>query len=929
MKTTDHNSNNNKNRIKSGGINNTSSKKTKSPVMIPLKYPNKAFSKNEKGKPSKHISVPIFNMKGHNRSSSVTLSSPIMAISKFTSQLKSSINPSHRRSNSGNSLPIKTNDNNNSEVTSKKSKNSTPLSLPIVFRNNSTKTEEIHVSTPKINGISSIYTRSHGRCAASTPTLSYPNSINTTPKSLKSSITKNEPIYIPRIRRDSSLNSLSKTPKTTSSPLIYLESENESLNKNTRKNDHPSIKSLKNKSDKSDFPQEIIIKTNNKLNVKNDENHQNEIENSEISHLTINDKKIIQKNKKIIPNKIGSTDTVGSTNSNCTTYCTNTSCDNLFDPKEISLSQGFESNSSETINKESTYSMFMPKTVIGKDSLQHSMQKEINGIIERFDQTSLNDISGLDQESVRVHDNNNLLLTALNNDLKKSKNKNLLKNGILMTDNANQKVQPDESITELNNSTLEDQKIYISDIDIACLDLNRIKADLSENISEPVNFNSNNAITVAPVTITSFNNIPNVINNTITSNEKDMNLTKKTSKNKINIQSTEHNHMDDIETINAVTTNSNDAKNNNHTNINNKKDNNYNDSYLNEKINHQSLTKLLHGDVKTTIVEDTSKNILKNPSVQNNKNDKEQKPQLGKRTTSLSRSKNTELNDDDKKEVTNEINKRVISKTDGKSNNKLILLENNQNTKKDDEIMNIQKPMFNNLKHQSQPLQKPSSFLNQKNRHHYSEGYGDFLKDKTIQLHNENGELINNTENQMESLNSLKTALLFLPKNENKSIKSDNGKKNGSSSNKKYDSGSSIFSKRKSTNTVSTLNNQNNNNKKYLSLPSLFSSNTIMPLNADEDGMFDNCKVMYPVSRLDSGRKLRAYYGIDCPIFLGNGSKSKISNYYGANLYEEEDKNKEDKKKNQKFGIKRLTSFLHLSNNDLTVQESTKSKLKN
>ncbi|OUM66304.1 hypothetical protein PIROE2DRAFT_6542 [Piromyces sp. E2] len=927
MKPTDNNSNNNTNHKKKGSISNTSINKTKSPIMFPLKYPNKMFSKNEKGKHNKHISIPIFNMKNNNRSSSVTLSSPIMAISKITSQLKSTINSNHRRSKSGNNISFKTNNHSNSETSSissgKKSKHTIPLSLPVAFRNNSVKEEgnSETVSTPKINGVSSVYTRSYGRCSASTPALSYSTSGNTTPKSSKSSkssITKNEPLYIPRANRKLSLNSLSKaiTSKITSSPLINPESEpeNETLSKKTRKIDHPSIKS---KTSQSVIPHELLTNTNtstnDKFTIKNNCNNQSN---------GLNNRKNIQRNKNNIPNKIGSTDTVGSTNSNCTTFCTNTSCDKLTDSKDISLSQGIENNSNETINKECTFSMFMPKTVIGKNSLQHSMQREINGIIERFDQTSLNDISGLDQESIRVN-GNNLLLTALNNDLKKSKNKNILKNGEIMDANINggNIMCTDESLTELNNSTLEDQKIYISDIDIACLDLNKIRADLSENISESINYNSGNTtITVAPITVTPFNNIPNATNSPISSNQKGLNSAEQSSKNKQDIQSSDQNNDEnpEIHIITATTTNANNTKNNNHTNVNNKKNNNYSDGYLNEIINHQSLTKLLHGEVKTAIIDDDddadNKDKHIEASVQNNNNkndDKDQKPKLSKRTSSLNRLMNNGSNKNDKKE--NVIDRKEANNVHENSDKKP-LKKDNENT--------VQKPLFNNFKHQSQPLQGTSSYFT--HRHHFSEGYRQFLSDD-----NKNGKLINNTDNQIESLNSLKTALLFLSKNENDSTNNDNGKKNGSSSNKKSDSGSSIFSKRKSTNTLSTLNSQNTNNKKYLSLPTLFTSNTIMPLNDNEEDMFENCKVMYPVSRLDSGRKLRAYYGIDCPIFLGNGSKSKMTNYYGANLYEELEKNKEDKKKSPKFGIRRLTSFLHLSNNDLASQESPKSKLKN
>jgi len=88
---------------------------------------------------------------------------------------------------------------------------------------------------------------------------------------------------------------------------------------------------------------------------------------------------------------------------------------------------------------------------------------------------------------------------------------------------------------------------------------------------------------------------------------------------------------------------------------------------------------------------------------------------------------------------------------------------------------------------------------------------------------------------------------------------------------------------------------------------------------------------------LDSGRKLRGYYGIECTILLSDGCKSKINDYNGTPQIQNEllDKEKNesfDKKKNSKF-VKRLTSFLHLgnntSNNDATIKDTNKKKFKN
>ncbi|ORX44383.1 hypothetical protein BCR36DRAFT_359939 [Piromyces finnis] len=893
------------------GNDNATTKPSKSPITIPIKYSNKMFSKNEKGKNNKHISVSIFNFKNHKRSSSVTLPFSKMSFSKLTAQLKQS----HRQSNSGNYLSFKPNINSNTETSSinseKKSRISTSLSFPPIFKNNSTKDEgnSITASKSKTNGIDSIYNKSCGRYASSTPILNYQNPTSITPKS-----TKNKLKYIPRTRRKSSLSSLSKTSisKSPSSPLTISETENEkeSINKKVRSINHPKINTLKNKTDTlqetsveisngSSSNQSAINNINEQL-VCNDTN----IQNNENILVILDGKKNIQKHNNDISNKVFSNDTVKSCNSNCTTFCTNTSCDNLCDSKELASSQ-IENNSSETINKESTLSMFMPKAVLGKNSLQHSMQREINGIIERFDQTSLNDISGLDQESTRMN-TNNLLLTALNNDIVRSKNKSVPKSGI-STNITNENIT--KNITTYQNELkYSDSRIYLSDIDIACLDINKINSDLSESIPEPLNIVYNDTITVAPVTITEFNDIPNATNNPISSYESGLNLINRNLSDKELSQSSEQIFAKNSKISDGI---KNDANINKNIKIN-KINNQSNDYYLNEKINHVSLNKILHGDVHTSVLENASKGKQIKNMLQDNVNkidNEEQKPKIKARVSSLRQTKNQ--------------NTDIIIKEDENLNQQI--LEKKQNNTNDG-VLSIKEPVFNNMKHHPQLLQVTPSYLT--NYHHDLETLH-FSKNKELYLHSQNSELINNKSN-IESLNALKTALLFLSKNESNSINNDDYEKNNSLLNRKSDPSISIFTKRKSANTISAVNNKVINNKKYLSLPSLLSSNTLMPLTDGDDGMLDNCKVMYSVRSIDSGRKLRAYYGIDCPIFLGDGSKLKMSNYYGANLYDEvEDKNKENKRKNQKFGIKRLTSFLHLSSNELSEQEYPKDKLKN
>jgi len=347
---------------------------------------------------------------------------------------------------------------------------------------------------------------------------------------------------------------------------------------------------------------------------------------------------------------------------------------------------------------------------------------------------------------------------------------------------------------------------------------------------------------VAPVTIASYDNIPHVTNQNLpaksendkmNSNAKLKSILDLPVPNKISEQHTERTEKT---VITSSTPLHNNDKVSTNININNNKNNGYSDSYLNEKINRLSLTRILNGDSKPEIIDNDSTNIKK------------------KSNYSLIRAESN--------------NKNEVEKENKELNNDINTIE----------------PFPLNL--------TPEARL----------------------------QLFKNDSRENELLSSFKTALLFLSENE-------------ANSNNRRNSEFAISSKKKSSNTLNSLYKSNSRNKKYKSLPSLFTSssnsNMIMPLNDnDENKGGKTNKLMYPVNRLDSGRKLRAYYGVNCPIVLGNGSKTKISNYYGVQMYDDENDKSNRNSKNQRFGIKRLTSFLRLKNNDLNSPDTNKNQTK-
>jgi hypothetical protein len=968
-------------------IKSISSKNNRKNVKDSLSTPKKKYSlkdllKVEK-KHNKHVSVPIFNLNLRNHRRSASTSVPVVSpvLSKITSHLKSSINLINNHSNSSrfndkiNFRSSETASLSNLPITT--TIVSTPMSLPAVVRKNSTSTIEPPVitspSTPLINSevqvneplvITSsttplmnpkvpIYNLSYGHYSRSTPSLrSYPTPdktpSNLTPNSSKSTPSTRDEIIHSSKSLNQSTQSLQQTfvPEISTSPLISSKFESESKNKinGTRIINHQSITSLKNTSTFSNI-QESNSNTNNSTS-KNE--YQSQEMESSIS--TLNSKKELSNKNQEIEN----IDQVGM----CNTGCSNTSDDKVSELKE-------DINSTAIINKDNTtYSLFMPKSVIEKGSLQNSMQKEINGIIEYYDQSTLNEFSSIDPNKEDIPSiGNKLLLTYLNKNFKNENNE--IKNGTTYEsnnqNNQSETVYQENSQTELDSSALKEQKIYISDIDIACLDINKIKGDLSQSININDKIPINDSINMNTVAISSLNSIPEDVNNphVVKSSKTQKKLNTELSKTTLNQvilnPSSIHNEGSIITTTNTSANVNTNTRTNINYDINYKKSNNYNDSYLNEKINHQTLTKLLRGDETTNSSENTKKesginNKIKNQTKEENscnnddkKESNEKKPYINVKSSScpkknIIKGKKNGDDDNDDNKIKDEVEDENKNKSLIKNENKLVSPLNSTQIVIPDFPS---KPIINHYKHQSQPQQLSSSFA--KHYHHFSEGFGNQRNQEgKSNKGNTDDELFKEEVNQIESLNSLKTALLFLSKNEANSIK-------GESSNRMFDSGSSLFSsKRKSTNIVSnSVFNSNGHNRKYLSLPAIFSSsnhnvnninintninNIILPLTTTEEG-----KLIYPVDRLDSGRKLRAYYGIECPILLSDGSKSKINDYNGTPQIQNEllDKEKNesfDKKKNSKF-VKRLTSFLHLgnntSNNDATIKDTNKKKFKN
>eukprot|EP00833_Pecoramyces_ruminatium_P015358 jgi/Orpsp1_1/1189390/evm.model.d7180000071612.1 len=815
-----------------------------------------------------------------------------LEISKYTSHIKSKIKSNHHHSHS-----VRSQDEiNNCSSEQESFINSTPKSLPAIIHSNSTSKIETHVTTtstsPILKSTNHIYNSSNGRYTYSSPSLNYLSPIKTplnknSSKSISESI--NEKNFILKTPRKSSLSSLNKQKfiyKVASSPLIKkfkieLEKDSEKKNNRTRSINHPSITSAKNESSSISNTQEV---QEDKMNINN-KNQNKEVENSHSILLGSKKDTLINKNKKI--KNIGRIDTYSTTctNSNCTTFCNSPSYDKFSETKENSTllsdkEEVIDGSSTATVNKDSTtYSLFVPKTLIGNGGLQNSMQREINNIIDRLDQSTLNECSSIDPHKEDIPTiGNKVLLTYLDKDLAKENNNKEKKdtsseqaNG----ENQSQTAFQDNSIIELDNSTLEEQKIYISDMDIACLDLSKIKADISQSINEN-GIISNNSITIAPVTLIPSNYIPDVTNIPISTksfSEDAKGLDIKTSKTSLNQNDTQSNPVNVEDPI--ITNNTNNNVNvyiNNNTNINydinNKKNNNYNDSYFNEKINHQTLTELLRGnteDNKKELKKNNNENnqINKNNIIKNNQINKnniiesdngKKKIYLNERTSSLNcpknifKEKNIENLNTIEREKEEQINENENEKREEKSQS-LKKIDNKEikktisSTNSNETIPNVSdKLIINSFKHQSQPIQASSSYKN--HYHHLSEG-GNIYQEKIIKRNNDENNLF---KDDVESLNNLKTALLFLSKNETDSHKIDN-------SNKLFDTGSSLFSKRKSSNSIgSSAFNSIGHNKKYLSLPGFFSSsnnnnynnmnmnNIIMPLTTNDEG-----KIMYPV----------------------------------------------------------------------------------
>jgi len=172
-------------------------KNTKNSEVLSMKNSKKDLSENDKGKLNKYISVSLFNNKNLKRSSSLSLSS---SISKFTSQLKSSINPGRHQTKSNSNTLNKMNCRSTSEISSLyTSSMTTPKSVPTFIpsnsvKDNSAKTDDVtktgniatvkdntsvsSSATPIINKVHPIYMASNGRWSCSSPILS-----NFTPKS--------------------------------------------------------------------------------------------------------------------------------------------------------------------------------------------------------------------------------------------------------------------------------------------------------------------------------------------------------------------------------------------------------------------------------------------------------------------------------------------------------------------------------------------------------------------------------------------------------------------------------------------------------------------------------------------------------------------------------------------------------------------------
>ncbi|ORY54406.1 hypothetical protein LY90DRAFT_670011 [Neocallimastix californiae] len=972
-------------------IKNTSRAKNNNKIENSLssskkKYPAKESLKNEKKKYSNHVSVPKFHLKNHCRSTSSSTFIDSPEISKISSPLKPSININNERSYEElNYHSSKTVSLSNLPITTPIMV-STPLSLPALVHTKSTSTIEPPIMTSSnhlMNAETPVNNSSKSRCTCSTSSLNYSTPIKTSsyvPSNSSGSTpsTNDEVIQTTKLPHQSSTTSIHQqifATKITASPLNLSEFEYESQKKGDRTSNinNQSITSNRNGSNFSN------VQDSKSYTVNICPKNKNQSQEKESSLYTLNNKKDILSNKNQGVKNIIKFDScsTGCTNSNCTTFCNNSSYDKDSELKEDSSiiddqEEIIKSSSSTTTiskdNNNTTYSLFMPKTVIGDGSLQNSFQSEINRIIERFDKSSLNEFSSIDPDKEDIPAiGNKLLLAYLNKDLidndsikENENNQKEMKDGTISEinhdDNPNRIENHENSIMEPDSSILEEQKIYIGDLNIAFLDINRIKADISQSINDD-KIKTNDSINVAPIIVSSF--IPDTINNLNTTklskDEKD--ITSKPSKISPNLvdslsnSNNEEGHLITTSTVTNINTNINYDINNK---INNKKNSNFNDSSLNEKINQLTLNKLLHQDIPINVFDNTktesntctlennpkdknSSNIIDNNNSKVNNMNKINKPHLKVRKFSLNHIDDIIM----EKKIDNE--KKLKNNTLKKNNKNESIIQTKNENKNENEIKQTtsllnstqlilpnypNKPIIYHYKHQHRSTPQQVSLSYFRHYHHFSEGSNNLLtsREKNIKG-NTNDELFKEEINQIESLNSLKTALLFLSKNEDKSIKSETPKK-------LFDSGSSFFSRKKSTDVInSSVFVSNSYNRKYLSLPKFFSSNNNnnnnvnfninnikSPLTANEKE-----EIMYSVDRLDSNRKLRAYYGIECPLFLGDGSKSKIANYYGAQIFkkpiDKESNESLNKKKNPKF-VKRLTSLLHLSNNNYNNNNS-------
>jgi len=412
--------------------------------------------KNEKPKCNKHIPEQL---------------------SKFTSHLKSNINYNNYHSNS---LCLQ-DERNNGLLNSESFMISTPKSLPVIVNSNPSNKIDFQVvnksKTPILKEGDYICNVSNDSFSSPSPSLNYQTEIKSPlNKNSNSSeslpISKEEKSCKPGTSHKSSLSSLKEQKFNSNTPSqgLIIKSEMELKNNFEKKNNifnnnnYSSI--VLDKSEPISYSTQVL----NNYTSSKDQNQ--DLVKTSLTTLDSKRDNLINKNKEI--KNMGQIDTLSTTctNSNCTTICDNISYDKYSELKEISssLSQDneiIEDNSTATINRDdTTYSLFMPKTLIGNGGLQNSMQREFNGIIERFDQDTLNEWSSIDPYKEDIPTiGNKVLLNYLNNDLIKgndNKNRKMSFSEISNDENQSQTAYQENSIIELDNSSLEEQKnLYI------------------------------------------------------------------------------------------------------------------------------------------------------------------------------------------------------------------------------------------------------------------------------------------------------------------------------------------------------------------------------------------------------------------------------------------------------------------------------------